>query len=348
MILCLHYLGFGGALKVLTLQNFNFYIANALESSFIIAVDCFILITGFYQINSKFNYNKLFILWKQVFFYSILISATFWLFKLEPVTIPSVIGTFFPIITGRYWFITVYIMLYCFSPFINTALNKMEKNTHEKLLLVLTIFFVILPSIPLPPSNAYFTDNGYTLSNFVFLYCVGAYLNKYNFPSENKINFLLLYFICSFLIFIGAIIDKFLNLTVFKIAAYNFIFIEISAISLFIFFKSIKLKSQKINTIATSVFGIYLLSSNKYVLDNLYEFLRCRDYFYSPFLLLHMTISLILVFTVCLVIESFRRRLFIIMSNFWKEETKPHLLQTLYKNQICFSIWQYLKNLYRL
>lgn len=46
MIICLHYLGHGGSLEVLGPSDFNFYFAYAFESFFIIAVNCFILITG--------------------------------------------------------------------------------------------------------------------------------------------------------------------------------------------------------------------------------------------------------------------------------------------------------------
>ena len=314
MIICLHYLGHGGSLEVLRPSDFNFYLAYALESFFIIAVNCFILITGFFQINKECNFKKVVDLWTQVFFYSVLISSIFWIFKLEPINIKNVIQMIFPVITGRWWFITVYIMLYCFSPFINTALNHMEKNTHKELLLVLAFFFVILPSFR--PNITYFQDTGYSLYNFVFLYSVGAYIRKYDVLY--KINFLYAYFLCSLSIFL---VSAFVTITCKKCISffyYNFIPVELSAIFLFIYFKNTKISSPKINEIATSVFGIYLISSDPFIRNILYsKILHCADYYYSPFFLLHMVVSLVGIFSFCLVIETFRQRLFTILYPVW-------------------------------
>lgn len=58
MIICLHYFKYGGVFHTLTPSDSNYYSAYGLESLFIIAVDCFILITGYYQINGKFKLKK--------------------------------------------------------------------------------------------------------------------------------------------------------------------------------------------------------------------------------------------------------------------------------------------------
>jgi len=71
MVICSHYLVFGRALNNLNSSDPNFYIAYTLESSIIVAVDCFILITGFFQINNKYHFKKVVDLWTQVFFYSV-------------------------------------------------------------------------------------------------------------------------------------------------------------------------------------------------------------------------------------------------------------------------------------
>lgn len=314
MVICLHYLGHGGSLGILRHSNFNFYLAYAFESFSIIAVNCFILITGFFQINKEFQFKKVVDLWLQVFFYSILISSIFWLLKLEPITIESIIQMLFPVITGRWWFITVYIMLYCFSPFINIALNHMGKYTHKKLLLVLAFFFVFLPSFR--PNITYFYDNGYSISNFLFLYVTGAYIRKYDILY--KINFLSAYFLCGLFTFLVAVFVSTINENSVSSFYYNFIPVELSAIFLFMFFKNIKINSPEINKVATSVFGIYLISDDPFIKDILYsKILHCADYYYSPFFFLHMIVSLIGIFSFCLIIETFRQRLFIILHPVW-------------------------------
>lgn len=314
MIICLHYFKYGGALHTLTPSDSNYYSAYGLESLFIIAVDCFILITGYYQINGKFKLKKVIDLWAQVIFYSVTISSIFWFTGIEPLTVPTILQAFFPVITGTYWFVTVYIVLYLFSPFINIALQNMKKADHKKLILVSAVFFVILPSI----NFTYFTDIGYSLYNFVFLYCVGAYIKKYDLPIKNPTYFLFGYLICSFLIFSGVMLLRTFSETPEYFFAdpwnYNFIFVELGAICFFMVFKSIKIQSPTINFMATSVFGIYLISNHPFVLDVLYsKILHCADYYYSPLFVRHMLFSGIGVLVSCLIIDFFRQNLFLIL-----------------------------------
>lgn len=311
MILCLHYFKYSETLHTLKPSDLNYYPAFWLESLFIVAADCFVLITGYYQINEKFKLKKVIELWKQVIVYSAAISLIFWFSGIEPVTIPTILQAFFPVITGTYWFVTTYIVLYLFSPFINTALNGLKNEDHKKLILVLAVFFVILPSL----NFTSFTDTGYSLYNFIFLYCVGAYINKYDLPVKRLTYFLSGYFICSFIILFGVTLFRIFPETPDIFYAdpwnYNFIFVELAAICLFMVFRHIKIKSRKINAIAASVFGIYLISAHPFVIDLLYsEVLHSADYRYSPFLIPYMLFSGICIFVSCFVIEFFRRKLF--------------------------------------
>lgn len=62
MIVMLHYLLYSGALKTEFGTNTN-YIAWIVEAFCIVAVNCYIYITGYFSINSKFNVKKVFKLW---------------------------------------------------------------------------------------------------------------------------------------------------------------------------------------------------------------------------------------------------------------------------------------------
>lgn len=314
MIICLHYFKYGGALHTLKPSDLNYYVALGLESLFIIAADCFILITGYYQISGKFKLKKVIDLWAQVIFYSVVISSIFWFTRIEPVTTATMLQTFFPVVTGTYWFVTLYIVLYLFSPFINIALKNMKKEDHKRLIIVSAVFFVILPSI----NFTYFTDIGYSLYNFIFLYCLGAYIRKYNLPVKNTIYFSFGYLMCSFLIFSGVILLRTFSGTFEYFFTdpwnYNFIFVELGSICFFMMFKNIKIQSPTINFIATSVFGIYLISNHPFIQDVLYsKILHCADYYYSPLFVRHMVFSGISVLVSCLIIDFFRQRLFLIL-----------------------------------
>jgi surface polysaccharide O-acyltransferase-like enzyme len=316
MIICLHYFKYGGALHTLIPSDSNYCFAYGLESLFIIAVDCFILITGYYQINGKFKFKKIIDLWAQVIFYSITISSVFWFTGLESVNTSTILQAFFPVITGTYWFVTVYIVLYLFSPFINIAIQNINKKDHKKLILVSAVFFVILPSI----NFTYFTDDiGYSLYNFFFLYCVGAYIKKYDFPVKNLTYFLFGYLVCSFLVFSGVTFIRTFSGTPDYFFTdpwnYNFIFVELGAFCLFMVFKNIRIQSPTINFIATSVFGTYLISNHPFVLGVLYSrILHCADYYYSSLFVRHMLFSGLSVLVSCLIIDFFRQKLFLLLS----------------------------------
>jgi hypothetical protein len=303
MIICLHYLGHGGALDALNLSSFNFYPVYLLECLSIVAVNGFILISGYYKMN--FNFRKLFDLYTQVFFYSVVISAIFWLLKIEPITIKEILRTVFPLVMGRWWFISIYILLFLLSPFINLALSNMDKKVHEQLIIILLIFNVILPSL----NYTYFQDGGYGIENFIFLYCVGDYIRKYDIP---KLNYILIYFASCFVLLGIIIFFKKYDIHINRLLSYNFILTEISAINLFLFFKNIKIQSLLINKVAASVFAIYLISDHPYIRNVLYtKILFTAHYYYSTLFIPHMIASLIAIFVCCLFLELIRQRMLI-------------------------------------
>ncbi len=330
MVLIIHYFGRGGAFYTLNPSDFNFYILSVFESFIIIAVDCFVIITGYYQINGTFKFKKIIELWVEVLFYSVTISIIFWFFGMEQFTFKQLLFTILPPIIGTWWFITLYIALYLCSPFINIALNNMKKEDHKKLLIILAILLVILPSVY--PTVPFPQEKGHSFYNFVFLYCIGAYIRKYDLVQNIKINYLLAYILCSLFIAIGRILfmilseydhfifTKFISDQVFN---YNFFFVELSAICLFMFFKNLNIKSKSINGVASSVFGIYLIPDHPYIIKILYtNILHCATYYRSPLFIIHIFGSLIGIFTSCLIIDYFRKKLFKYLGSVAKNSQK--------------------------
>jgi hypothetical protein len=306
MIICLHYLGHGGAIYNLTLSDFNFYPAYFIECLFLLAVNCFILITGYYQMN--FKMKKLFNLWGQVFFYSVIISIIFWSLKFEPITIKQILKTFFPLIMGRWWFFSVYIFLYLLSPFINIVLGNINKKLHLRLLGTLLFFNVILTSL----NSTFFNNSSCDIESFILLYCFGNYIRKYDFP---HFNYILVYLLSSVVLLFGVIVFKSYNIPhIDRLFSYNFILIEISSICLFLSFKKIQIQSTQINKVASAVFGIYLISDHPYVRDFLYSnILFTQNYYFSTLFIPHLIVSAFLIFIVCLFIETARQKLFVLL-----------------------------------
>ena len=98
-----------------------------------IGVNIFIIISGFFLINSKkVNINKLIKLLAQLFFYSIIIFIIFVLFRIEPFEIKGLIKHIlgYPV----WWFAKAYLILYLFHPYINKFLNSLSKAEYKKLI----------------------------------------------------------------------------------------------------------------------------------------------------------------------------------------------------------------------
>lgn len=122
MIVFLHVLSKGRFIS--DIYNIELYrIAYIFEILFIIAVNCYVLITGYFQIDAKFKIKKVINIWIKVVFYSISIYFFILLFGQKEFNIKDGIKVIFPILTNEYWFVNCYILLYIFSPFLNKLIN---------------------------------------------------------------------------------------------------------------------------------------------------------------------------------------------------------------------------------
>ena len=116
MILVLHYLSFGGFL----LEHTGFSISSAivwfLEALSFVAVNCYVLISGYFLVDAKFKFEKIFKICLQTLFYTLIVYITLLLLNKTDISIMSFIKNCLPITSGTYWFATCYILLYILSP----------------------------------------------------------------------------------------------------------------------------------------------------------------------------------------------------------------------------------------
>ena len=76
-IVSLHYLGVGGAFYNITdgnteLLTYNYGIASLLEALSIVGVNCFVLISGYFLVNSSFKIKKALHIYLTTLFYSVI------------------------------------------------------------------------------------------------------------------------------------------------------------------------------------------------------------------------------------------------------------------------------------
>ncbi|MZL11761.1 acyltransferase, partial [Clostridium beijerinckii] len=287
MVVTLHFMGHGGILNNVRVGSFNFFIANLMESFSIYAVNLYILISAYFMCESKITVTKVLKVWTHVVFYGVSIYFLLTAGGIIKFNIVELIKAFFPIIFNQYSFVTGYIVLMILSPFLNKMINVMSKEESTKLLIVLFIFFSIL-GVGFPISKML---TNY-LTTFIFLYFISAYIKKY---TKNKVNNkynLLLYIMCSMMIFIGRIILYSINKGSYvdSLLGYEFILVILGSVGLFIFVKNIKIQSSIINKISTLTFGVYLIHDNINIRNILYKNILNIDNLYNNKLLILITV----------------------------------------------------------
>lgn len=131
-------------------------------------VDLFVLISGYYGI--KFSFNTLSRFEGQAIFYSYITALGAIILISDWHNLP---GRLFPIIGGRWWFLTTYVMLLVIAPILNNGIKQLSERQH----MTIIILFIII--------NCFgylfirHTANGSNLQSFILVYIIGRYLHNY-------------------------------------------------------------------------------------------------------------------------------------------------------------------------
>ena len=210
----------------------------------------------------------------------------------------------------KYWFATSYILLYIFSPYLNILINVIDKKKHLMLIFLLVVIWSVIPTFTTAMLN--FSSIGW----FATLYIIAAYIRLYpnNWFEKSKINI----FMCLstyMLILLSIIVFDIIGVkhSIFSSQATYFtgenkLPLLFCAITLFLGFKNIEIRSYKIvNIIASSMFGVYLIHDNDLVRHFLWmDVFKNSSYYQSPCLVLHAISVILVVFFVCLFIDQAR------------------------------------------
>lgn len=242
-------------------------------------VMCFVLISGYFMITSKFNFSKLCRIIFQILFYSVLGCV---ISVLAGVNEPNLLRySLFPLTYNNNWFATAYVLLYLFSPFINKFIHSLSEKSFLKLLLVLFFTLSILPNLLNITLKMQTIDSVFDYHNrfsalvmLTFLYMLGAYIQKYPkglfYKKKACATIGIFLYLATFLsevilYFLSKRIDK-LTDCIDYFRDMNSAPLLIAAFFTFLWFKEIKMKpSVWINTLAASTFGVYLIHCNAFI-----------------------------------------------------------------------------------
>lgn len=257
----------------------------------IVHVNCFMLITGYYQSKSKFKLSKLLKFILQLWFYNFIIILVLSILGIEKVSYDELFisGSFFEV--SPYWYFRCFLIVFMLSPFFNDYINRIDRVKLKKFIVILLICFSILPYFT---GGLFYVTDGFNIEQQIMMYFIGAYIRKYNINDTFLNNFniskkrfiLISLFIFNWIIsllilyftqYLGTI-DNNLCRYLYKISlqhrySYNSPFIIIQSISLFILFGTFNFKSKVINFLSSLTLGIYLIHENKYLKLHIYKWL---------------------------------------------------------------------------
>ena len=158
-------------------QWFEYLLSQTSFSLSAIGVNCFVMISGYFLVQSKrFRYQGLLLLTLQSLFYSLGVCGLF--FVVPGLPSPTWADwhqalEILPI--HHHWFLLKYMALMVVAPFLAVMVGRL---TQKQYLLLLILLFALLFEYPLGAV----LGGGMSLSWFVFLFLFGGYLRRYPLP----------------------------------------------------------------------------------------------------------------------------------------------------------------------
>lgn len=282
-------------------------------------VTIFILISGYFGIHPTIS--KFIKMMSIIWFYSILSYLISIFYLGESITLQGLKVTLFPVLCRKYWFITCYIIIFCFSPFLNKIVDTLSKSDFIKLISLMLLFFIIAPTIF---TVEIMRDGGKGVINMLLAYLLGQYIKVYGFPKIFKERSTIL--LTASLIFIYAI-NSFLSWeqgrTMMPFARDNSFFIILASIAILYKFMNFHFSSSKINYVAGFVFPIYLLQDiTLKILSPYFKMKSENDNF-----ILYLLAGTIMIAILSVAIENIRRVIFDKLVNYISNSVETRIAQ---------------------
>lgn len=234
----------------------NEFLLTILRSLIYVCVNVYIIITGYFSIYSKqLNLRKILNVALLPGFISAILVTVLMAFGAIDFNIWRIIGKLFATFRGEYWFISNYFALYLFIPFLNKIIHMFSKKEYQQFLTLSLLVGSVWPFFVVNQEIISF-NSGFSLIFFFLLYFIGAYIRLYGafIKDFTAKQYLMSYFVLGIITGIFQFLiptTDFLN--------YNGPFELLMSYFIFMYIKKIKVKSHRINYIASYVLSVYLV-----------------------------------------------------------------------------------------
>lgn len=320
MVIALHYISRGLAVEKLSVDN---SLSNCLWWFILavcnVAVNAYVLISGYFLVDSEWKIKKLVKLIVQVLCYSWIVGFVAAFFQNQPLTFDNILTILLPVEYEHYWFATAYIVMYMLAPVLAAGIKQLSQKQLKTVIIALLCFFCIPKSInPYQiPTDSY----GYDFGWFICLFLIAGYIKLYGiklFSTKRKsiicyilgvvLNFTIA-LACSVIVRMTGKMEYYMDMTY----AYNFILVLFSSIAFFYMFTYIKVSdklSKTICSVAPLTFGTYLLHENIVIRDIWPITLGVSRVEGNVMYFLHMLASIVVIFAAGCLVDALRKVIF--------------------------------------
>lgn len=314
----------------LEIKGVNQLLYLAIKSFMLPAVNIYVLVSGYFLCKIEFKWDKFIKLVIEVQAVSIIIYFFMAVIGVTPFNPISFLLSIFPTFTGHYWFITVYVVLFLLSPYLNIVIEILSK---KQFLILIIILFTInsvwqyIYTMPL-----FSVNHGFGLFHFITLYFSAAYIRCHGFIFKDfsRKSYMWMYIIILFLNIIASwilpqVAAIFFDNSVYimngvyaKILSYNSPVMMIMAYSIFMAFKKSEFNSNIINKLSKYTLGIYLIHVHASVQTALFESDLIQNWIFptnSPFFIVNLLSVTIILFVFLFIISIVLNKVIDIYSN---------------------------------
>ena len=316
------------------LGGVDYALIQFFRSFTVVAVNVFVLISGYWGI--KLKLNKLIRIDLMVLFYSLLFFSICIILGRDVLFSTKSLTHFLPIISNKYWFITSYFILCLISPFLNYVLNTISKKEQGLFLIVGCILFYLWPTVSYILNFSHVVkDAGYGIINFVMLYVTGNYIRHYFQSIHSSMTWFIIYILVTLLLFLFQITySHILGFSFTALYSYNTIFVYSASIALFIAFKQLDIRSNYINILSANCLSVYIIHMSRpfmKLVDDMFKYSEMKG-----FTIIAIAIILsFLIYLFCIIIEYIRKMILGRLENYTVE--KLHFLWEKYCPS--FDVW---------
>lgn len=286
-----------------------------------LGVNLFMLVTGYFMVRGKFKGSKFLLLLCQVLFYWVLTIGIAYVLGIYtfPEAKRDLVLLFFPTLTGSYWYITAYVVIYALSPWINFFIKNISQRNLIGFILIMLLFYSITPTV-----FGFLGEDiegllSYTRLVWLFIiYVIGAYVALYpprllkRLRTSVVLSLVSIVVMLLFILLIGSNQDFFAKFGVAEWAVFwppNTVPMVCLSIGVFGIFLCLKIPGNRIiNRVASATLGVYLLH------DGVLQSFIWREGIFnagaltdSPFLVAYILVACVLVFFAGIIVDLVRQ-----------------------------------------